>query len=26
MFDAIQDVQRDALCGARVMFGDVRAQ
>jgi hypothetical protein len=26
MFDAIQDVQRDALCGGRVMFGDVCAQ
>jgi hypothetical protein len=26
MLDAIQDVQRDALCGGWVMFGDVRAQ
>ena len=26
MFDAVQDVERDAVCGGRVMFGDVCTQ
>jgi len=26
VLDAVEDVQGDALCGGRVMFGDVRAQ
>ena len=26
ILDAVEDVQGDALCGGRIMFGDVRAQ
>jgi len=26
IFNAVEDVQGDALCGGRIMFGDVRAQ
>jgi len=24
VFDTVEDVQRDALCSGRIMFGDVR--